>query len=349
MVGVTFITIEFFGCYVRFRRIEAGSFYSYLSEGCRICRRGAKMVIFITGICHNDCFYCPISEDRKGRDVVFANEREVKSMEDAIDEANAMSAEGIAITGGEPLLKLDRVIEFLKTFKDLHSHLYTSIPASYKVLSRLKHLDEVRFHPPELKNVKAYEEPIRVAKRMGMDVGFEIPSIAVSEEIVEIANKHDVFLNLNELEFSSTNYENLVKRGFKPNDHYGCSNCDEIVRVYAERVKKFHYCSARFKDRAQLRRRLIRMAKNLPDFYIVTREGTVICGYVEGDVERIKRYLDSKGLKANVDYVVVEGGIETSVEFVERHLDELKRLGTNVFIIERYPTFKRIVVEVNPL
>ncbi|WP_457550118.1 radical SAM protein [Archaeoglobus sp.] len=334
---------------MKFKRIEAGSFYNYLSEGCKLCRRGAKMVLFITGLCNNSCFYCPISKDRRGKDVIFANEREVKSIDDAIEEANAMSAEGLAITGGEPLLRLDRVLEYLKVFKDLHSHLYTSIPVKEIVLKKLKYLNEIRFHPPELKNVEAYEEPIKLAKKLGMEVGFEIPSIEFNEKIVEIANRLDVFLNLNELEFSSTNYENLVKRGFKPNDHYGCSNCDEIIEAYAERVNKFHYCSARFKDRAQLRRRLIRTAKNLPEFYIITREGTVICGYVEGDPKTIERFLQSKGLKRNEDYVIVEKGVETSVEFVEKHLNELKKLGTNVFIIERYPTSKRIVVEVNPL
>jgi len=329
--------------------MEAGSFYSYLSEGCKLCRKGAKMVLFVTGICNNDCYYCPISEERKGRDVIFANEREVKSLKDAIEEANAMSAEGIAITGGEPLLRLERVVEFLKVFRDLHIHLYTSIPVKENILKKLKYLDEIRFHPPELRKVKAYERSILAAKRLGIEVGFEIPSTSYIYEIVEIANKHDVFLNLNELEFSSTNYEKLVARGFKPNDHYGCSNCDKIVKAYAKTVKKFHYCTAKFKDRAQFRRRLIRMAKNLPEFYIITREGTVLCGYIEGDLNLIESFLNSKGLRSNSDYVLVNGGIETSVELVEIYADELKKLGTNVFIIERYPTFKRIVVEVNPL
>ncbi len=307
------------------------------------------MVLFLTGLCNNNCFYCPISEEKKGKDVIFANEREVRRLDDAIEEANAMSAEGIAITGGEPLLKLERVIEFLRIFKDLHSHLYTSIPVKENVLRKLKHLDEIRFHPPELKNVEAYEESIKAAKKLGMEVGFEIPSTSYNKSIVEIANKYDIFLNLNELEFSSTNYYNLITKGFKPNDHYGCSNCDDIIRAYAESVNKFHYCSAKFKDKAQLRRRLIRMAKNLPEFYVITREGTVLCGYIEGDLDIIERFLASKGLRRNVDYVLVDGGIETSPEFVESYTDELKKLGTNVFIIERYPTFKRIVVEVNPL
>lgn len=329
----------------KFKRIEAGSFYSYLSEGCKLCRRGAKLVLFITGLCQNRCFYCPISEEKKGKDVVFANEREVKSVEDVVEEANAMSAEGIAITGGEPLLRIDRVVEFLQLFKELHSHLYTAIPAKESVLKKLKHLDEIRFHPPELKNVKAFEESIKIAKRLGMEVGVEIPSIAFSKEIVELVNRYDIFLNLNELEFSSTNYNELVKRGFKPNDHYGCSNCDDIVKAYADAVNKFHYCSARFKDKAQFRRRLIRMAKNLPEFYEITRDGTVICGFISGNLKKAEELLKSMGQ----DYVMVDEGIETSAEFVERWAELLKKKGLNVFIIERYPTSKRIIVESIPL
>ncbi len=306
------------------------------------------MVVFVTGLCKNNCFYCPISDEKRGKDVTFANEREIKNLEDAIEEANAMSAEGVALTGGEPLLKLDRVVEILRLFKDLHSHLYTSIPVKESVLRKLKYLNEIRFHPPELKKIEAYEEPVRIAKRLGIEVGFEIPSISYNESLIEIVNKYDVFLNLNELEFSPTNHRNLIERGFKP-DQYGCSNCHEIVRAYANVVNKFHYCSARFKDRAQLRRRLIRMAKNLPEFYLITRDGTVLCGYIEGDLNLIERFLKSKGLKRDLDYVLVDGGIETSIEFVEDCADELKMLGTNVFIIERYPTSKRIVVEVNPI
>ena len=46
-------------------------------EGCVRCREGAKMVLLITGLCPYDCFYCPISEKKKGKDVIFANELQV--------------------------------------------------------------------------------------------------------------------------------------------------------------------------------------------------------------------------------------------------------------------------------
>ena len=330
-----------------FKRIEAGSYYSYLSEGCKLCRRGAKLVLFITGLCNNSCFYCPISDEKKGKDVIFANEREVRSIEDVKAEAELMDALGIAITGGEPMLRLERVLEYLREFRDLHSHIYTSVPVKENVLKRLAKsgLDEIRFHPIGLENVRKFDESVRIAKEVGLEVGIEIPALRFSDEVARFVNEHDIFLNLNELEFSSTNYEELVRRGYEPNDHYGAKGSDKIAKMYAEVVEKFHYCTARFKDRAQMRRRFIRMAMNHPKFYEITRDGTLICGFIEGDIERAKNFLIAKGQ----EFVEVEGGIETSVEFVERWGETLKAEGLRVSIIERYPTSKRIIVEVIPL
>lgn len=333
-------------------RIEAGSYYSYLTEGCRICRRGAKLVLFVTGECMHSCYYCPISEERKGKDVIFANERPVSSMDDVLEELELMDAEGASITGGEPLIKLERVIEYLDLFKsfDLHVHLYTSVAARENVIKKLyEHgLDEIRFHPIDLKNIKAYEGSLAISKKLGMEAGFEIPSLRFSQEIADILNKYDAFLNLNELEFSSTNYSKLVEAGYEVGEFYGAEGSDEIARMYAENVNKFHYCTALFKDKAQLRRRLIRMAFNHPEFYKVTKEGTIICGYIEGEgsaIERAKKLLED----LNEEYVEVEGGIETSIEVVEEWGEHLKAEGLKVSIIERYPTSKRIIIEVTPL
>ena len=326
------------------KRIEGGSYYTYLTEGCRLCRRGAKLVLFVTGLCKEKCYYCPISEEKKGKDVIFANEREVKDINDVVNEALSMDAEGVAITGGEPLLKLERVLEFVEMFSkaDMHVHLYTSVKAKENVLKKLaeKGLHEIRFHPPELKGVKEYEEPLKKAMKFGIEAGFEIPAVEYKKGIVEIVNRNDAFLNVNELEFSSTNFSNLIKRGWEVGEGYEAKGSKAIADKYAEKVRKFHFCSVKFKDIAQLRRRLIRMAFNMPEFYKVTKEGTVICGLIEGNKELIRKILIQEG----IEFQEVEEGFEVSTEVAESLKDRFR-----VWIIERYPTSNRIIVEKIPL
>ena len=322
------------------RRIEAGSYYSYLPEGCKLCRRGSKLALFITGMCKNSCFYCPVSRQKFGKDVVFANEREVKSKEDFIEEIEAMSAEGVAITGGEPMLRLNRLIEFVKLSKalDLHVHIYTSIPVKRKLLEKIK-VDEIRFHPPELKGVEKYADSIKDAKKIGIDAGFEIPAFSYEEKIVTIVNELDAFLNVNQLDATEANWLALEKRGFQIRDYY--VETDEIVKLY-EKANKFHYCTARFKDSAQFRRRLIRMAMNLPDFYLVTRDGTVLCTRIEGDLEKAEKILRMEG----IEYQRFEDCIEASPEIAEGKLKEvLKVEGLKLALVERYPTVNRTIIE----
>ncbi|MGC9514943.1 radical SAM protein, partial [Methanocrinis sp.] len=132
-----------------------GSFESYLSPGCRICRQGASLVLFVTGVCERDCFYCPLSEERRGKDVVYANERRAGSDSEIIEEAHAIGALGTGITGGEPLLKMEFVLRSIRSLKrefgeDHHIHLYTGArpgPSSLRALAEAG-LDEIRFHPP---------------------------------------------------------------------------------------------------------------------------------------------------------------------------------------------------------
>ena len=154
--------------------------------------------------------------------LVFADEMPVQEMADILKEAIAIDALGTGITGGEPLLKLDYVLECIRALKRAlgqahHIHLYTGLLPGREVLERLKQagLDEIRFHPPvsEWSHPVGLKEALLQAKALGLIAGVEIPSIKPAPAIVEAVRDADAFLNINELEFSETNYAGLAEAG----------------------------------------------------------------------------------------------------------------------------------------
>lgn len=205
-----------------------------LPLGCIQCREGAKLVLFITGLCDKECFYCPVSRDKMYRDVLFANERPVHAGDWAavIDECELIDAKGAGITGGDPMVVPDRVVEAITVLKrrfgpHFHIHLYTSCAFDTKWIAKLKEagLDEMRFHPDarDYANMPKswHDAAIKEAVRVGLTVTIEIPCIpGKASDIVTMAHylqgvgAHG--LNMNELEFSDPNIANLKRFGYQP-------------------------------------------------------------------------------------------------------------------------------------
>ena len=337
---------------------EVGSFHNYLSEGCKLCKLGAKMVLFITGICGRDCFYCPISENRKN-DVTYANERRVTSDEDVIVSARQMDALGTGITGGEPLLELGRVLHYIRLLKSEfgvghHIHLYTSIAPDMETLVALADagLDEIRFHPPQelwgsLEHTP-FAESIIVAIELGMSAGIEIPSIEGAEGVLPLLERVGGFLNLNELEFSDTNADAMHLRGYELVDDM--SNAVANSRGCAEKLvvhsSKIHFCSSRYKDAVQLRKRLLRIAnKTARAFDGITDDGTIVVGVIEsGKLDDVVGMLHEMEVPDDM-YEVKGGRIEMASWILEDIAQDLKRTGSMLSIIERYPLKDGLVVE----
>ncbi len=324
----------------------------HLSPGCILCHQGAKMVLFVTGRCQRTCWYCPLSRERKGRDVVFANERQISSPHEAIEVAESMSALGTGVTGGEPLIELDRVVEYTTALKehfgpDHQIHLYTGLAPDETMLRRLQGLvDEIRLHPPHESWPRIldtdFARSAALAREMGFLIGIEVPALPGLKDLAVALPLLD-FLNINELEWGETCASAMRERGLELDD--GLHNAVLGAREWAEALvgdPKVHFCSSVFKDSVQLRERLKRIAANTArPFEEVTDDGTVVYGVLEpeGEISGILEEFDEN------EYATVEGRIEMAWWVLAEYGDGLPG---RKYVVERYPN-GGMVVEVTPL
>ncbi len=322
------------------------------------------MVLLITGRCSTGCFYCPLSLEKKGRDVLYANERKCTTDEEVLDEARMIGAEGTGITGGDPVQSIERTLHFIRLLKGEfgerhHIHLYTS-SLDIEAFRRLEEagLDELRLHPPvetwDRLDELELEDFIRSTS---MKVGFEVPSLPDEEErterLIDFAEKVGMsFVNLNELEFSEGNWDALGAHGLKIRDELSSSvlGSEEaaIRRFQAPRAVPLHYCSSRFKDSVQLRRRIKRRARRVAKpTDIITSEGTLLKGVVEGPVEEVIEALRKLDVEEHLFFEDKEKKRAEVAPWVLEHIAD--RLPYDSFLVEEYPTADRLEVEREPL
>jgi uncharacterized protein len=323
-----------------------------LSQGCVLCMEGAKMVLFVTGACGRSCWYCPLSAERKGTDQVYANDRPVTGDEDVIAEAGMMDALGTGVTGGEPLLVLDRVVRYTSLLKrtfgaDHQIHLYTGVPPTESDLLAMQGLvDEIRLHPPQECWKEIMETPFLTsavrAKELGFAIGVEVPALPGLEHLAPLLPSLD-FMNINELEWGDTNANGMRDRGYELEDdlHNAILGSGDWASTICD-DEKVHWCSSSFKDSVQLRERLKRIAVNTArDIDEVTPDGTVIYGVCEPN-----------GDPGTIEACLEEGTFlwcEDHFEMVWWMLAELApTLDARCSIVERYPN-RGMIVEVTPL
>ena len=336
-----------------------------LPQGCKHCVNGSKMVLFITGRCDTNCFYCPISPEKKGKDVIFANERRISDLSEMLEEAESMNATGTGITGGDPLAAMERTVSAIKMLKghfgpDHHIHLYTSAIDIEKSKALCDAgLDEIRFHPPisqwEIMNFKVISE---IMSETSLDVGMEVPAIPGNEKrlerlVVSASEAGIGFININEFEFSESNWNMMEEMGFAVKDDLSSAvaGSEEMVTELMKKYPKYpiHFCSSAFKDGVQLRRRLIRRADVIAKKYdIVTDDGTIIKGVVYAD--DLNKAADALSeLKVPKELMFVDEE-RKRIEVASWKLRKIsKKLPYRSYIIEEYPTFDRMEVERTPL
>ncbi len=352
------------------------------TEGCIQCQMGSKLVLFITGNCHWQCDYCPLSETRRDVDWMFANERRCETFDEVIEEARAMRATGAGITGGDPLMAKERTLEGISRLKSefgsgFHLHMYTSIPFRPEVAREFAEagLDEIRFHLLGLDSER-YRSTISACAEAGILTGVEIPCEPDKRDellaLLDDLRTFDIsFLNLNELEITVGNHENMELRGFNLSTEItaGAAGSNELAHEMKSRVMAaeqglpdhsdgitrepygFHlkYCTAVFKDAGQLRRRFLRRGESvIAPHEVLTEDGTLIFGAIDAD----------SGSKDDwMDELVDETGLprrfllwDEQNERIEMPLvvaeDIAEEIEDPVFMVEVLPTHERLEVTV---
>lgn len=322
-------------------------------------------MLFLTGLCSQGCYYCPLSEERRGRDVVYANERPVRSAGDVIREAVLMDALGTGITGGDPSLRFGRTLRYVRLLKHRfgrrhHIHMYCGSALSREHLRKLRQagLDEIRFHTWS-------PEPVNLALEVGLRAGVEIPAIPnayarttlLFRELDRIGCN---FVNLNELEFSDTNLTELKNRGFRiKSDESMAVNGSEAIakRLLRWAAKKtnlnIHYCPSALKDAVQLRNRLKRRAPNIARPHeVITWEGLLLKGIILDPPKNLVSLRNYLVARYRIPPELVT--IDKQKNRIELHWLVAKKLSKfeprlKFALVEEYPTYDRLETTLVPL
>lgn len=323
------------------------------------------MVLLVSGRCGESCFYCPLSHEKKNKDVLFADETLIQHDEQIILEAEAIGATGTGITGGDPLMSQERTLRMIRLLKahfgkQHHIHLYTSTIDLQKV-QELEGvgLDEIRFHPPleQWTELSKTELP-SILRECRLDVGLEVPALPDKAEELRILMRDAFalgvkFVNLNELEFSEGNWKMMLEHGYEVKDDISAAvkGSDRLAnRMVKEfRNESVHYCSSGFKDSVQLRRRLLRRAeRTAKEWELVTEDGTLVKGIVYAeDLLSLEKRLLHRGVPAELMHIDAD---KERMEVASWILEDIAvEMDEKCYLVEEYPTSDRLEVERLPL
>ena len=205
-----------------------------------------------------------------------------------------------------------------------------------------------------------------------MSVGIEVPAIpGKMEQLKELTRRAEqigvAFVNLNELEASETNFEQLTSMGMKLTSLENSSvegsaeTAIEVVEWASKNLKDttVHFCTARYKDAIQLRNRLERRIDRVirPFELRDDDDPLLILGVIRAEHGQ---QLDSEDLTTmfdvlrneyevpsdlmNIDYT--QQRIEIAPWILEELSKDLKRLFTKnkveMGIVYEYPSWDRL-------
>ena len=322
-----------------------------LSRGCKLCVKGRKLVLFITGICPRTCYFCPLSEQKFHKDVMYANERKISDMQELVEEAKISGAKGVGITGGDPLAKFERTLEAIKLLKEefgkhFHIHLYTSLNlVDEDKIRKLEEvgLDEIRFHL-DFDDDKLWS---KIKFETKMTKVMEVPVIPGKDlkSMVEFVKDDVSYINLNELEYADAKHNKLSEMKFEAKDPLSnaIKGSEELAFEVMDKFPSvnIHYCTAMLKNSVQFINRLSVRAQNVKHAFDIVKGPALIRGVVTGeDVNEVYENV-SKLFTCAID----KNRVVCSKGNAKKHCQKLKKMGYKVEVVEELASYDNFEIE----
>ena len=193
-----------------------------LSPGCRTCAAGGWSCLFINGRCNASCFYCPAPQDET--DGPQTNGISFATPEDYAEYVAQFGFSGASISGGEPLLTLERTLSYLAAVRRrcgdaVHLWMYTNgTLLTREIAGELRDagLGEIRF---DIGATNYDLGKLRLAVGVIPTVTVEIPTVPEEEallrlKLVEMAAAGVQHLNLHQMRLTPHNFRHLAGRAY---------------------------------------------------------------------------------------------------------------------------------------
>jgi uncharacterized protein len=243
--------------------------YGAISPGCLICGDGGWGCNYINEQCTRHCFYCPQDRSIEGEGESETDGIIFKSPTEHVHFLKTFHIRGVAFSGGEPLLVLEKLLAHIATIRkefgnSFYIWMYTNgdrLNRSTLKKLRAAGLNEIRIDL----SARNYDlTPVLLSKEFIPTVTIEIPAIPEDFDLLKSLLKEMEkigvdFLNLHQLHATKFNYKRFIKRNYhfyhQPSIPVFESELSALRLLLFARQQKvmlpINYCCSAYKNRFQ--------------------------------------------------------------------------------------------------
>lgn len=209
-----------------------------LSKGCRACKSGSWICIYVGEECNLSCDFCPQEDERhtkgkhdtwiNGGNYTYGMKVELSDIDKVISDNPQIT--GISFSGGEPFIFIDKIEKwatyFTEKYPNIYKWIYTNgVYVNDKTLERLSNvgIQEIRFDAAATNYSRTTIERIKLAKKYFEVVSIEVAALPWFTELlngclIEL-EEYITYLNIHTLQVHrGLNWERLIESHPELND-----------------------------------------------------------------------------------------------------------------------------------